>query len=183
MARAACRGASRVQPASSAWGPVAYVPFHRPASAGGPGDDPPSRRSLAFGGPGSSIGFTRRADHAPLLLAPLAVEERPAARTPPLLREERFERRDGVDHPSTGPAREPGHGLNPSDGTGGGHPIRRPSKLRRMEDASADRTPSSAGFAPRASSRPSGQVAGCGPLRSPLGAARIRSLVRPSAGS
>ena len=48
---------------------------------------------------------------AAVALAPLAIQERPAARAATLFREQRFERGNGVDLTSAGPAGEPGHGL------------------------------------------------------------------------
>jgi hypothetical protein len=73
---------------------------------------------------------------AAIAVAPLAVQERPAARTAALLREERLERRDGVDLTSTGPAGEPGHGLIVAlDRRRAIHfPRSGQPRLRRMED-------------------------------------------------
>ena len=53
---------------------------------------------------------------APLVVAPLVVQERPAARAAPLLGEQRLERRHGVDLATAGPARELRHPRIVADG-------------------------------------------------------------------
>jgi hypothetical protein len=69
----------------------------------------PIRRSPELGRSGLVRGVEPTGDQAPVGVAPVLVEVRPAARTAALFGEERIERRRSVDLPPAGAARKSGH--------------------------------------------------------------------------